>query len=749
MRHLAYVWFALLTASGIASAQISTVPGSLDFGGQSMATSSAPQAVTVTNNGAGTVTISAVSVGDPQFSQSNTCTTVAPGASCTVTVTFTPAIVAGDLNATFPVSSSLTVTSNAPGSPNQVPLSGVAERSLVTHYYRSILRRAPDAGGKAFWQKDTLRMAGLETNVNEAWFAMAQFFYFSAEYKAFNRDDTGFVTDLYNTFFNRAPDSGGLAFWLDQISQGMPREVVLTSFMFSQEFRDFTASIFGNPSVRKEVDLVMDMYRGLLSRLPEDAALASLAERIRAEQCKAAPDVMPIASEMFLFTIGTPEYTDKQRTNAQFVGDLYNTYLRRGGDLQGVQFYVNSLNSGALNRYQVGNIFLNSAEFKARADAVEAEGCVSRGTTALLGQPNGDMQPTDILSMAAVSFGGDGLPIVVSGAFKVSRCADALCATGLQQTTLDALFLQRPVGRPGTGLDGLPFIGYAAPSQYQGPPSLHTAKCGASNCSGLNTYSFLQGQGFTRSEFSMLDGASTTDDKALFVYSAPSLTIEKCADAACNTTTRTGLGPGYRAGVVARAGGLPLIAYEAPGAGIRLVTCGNPTCTSGNSVSTVDPENSTQIDWPATIETIAVALGVDGFPVLAYSVRYNPSNSSAVYTSFTRRAMKVAKCGDAQCSTGNVVTEIDQSLDGGWVSIVVPPDGRPVVSYRTSLDATLKIVRCGNAACTSGNTVTTLPGIGHPVSSVQMTLGPTGKPFFAMTQGSALRTFACNAVDCR
>ena len=67
-------------------------------------------------------------------------------------------------------------------------------------------------------------MATLGANVNEVWFAMAQQFYFSAEYAAFNRDNTGFVTDMYTTFFNRPPDSGGLAYWVGLLSSGMPRE---------------------------------------------------------------------------------------------------------------------------------------------------------------------------------------------------------------------------------------------------------------------------------------------------------------------------------------------------------------------------------------------------------------------------------------------------------------------------------------------------------------------------------------------
>jgi hypothetical protein len=88
-----------------------------------------------------------------------------------------------------------------------VSLTANGEHSLVTHYYRAILRRAPDAPGKSFWEGEATRMSAAGGNINETWYSMASFFFFSPEYASFNRDNNGFVTDLYNTFFNRAPDS--------------------------------------------------------------------------------------------------------------------------------------------------------------------------------------------------------------------------------------------------------------------------------------------------------------------------------------------------------------------------------------------------------------------------------------------------------------------------------------------------------------------------------------------------------------
>jgi len=353
---------------------------SLDFGGQSMGTTSPPMTVKITNAGAAELNVSKVIVEDgrtPQFGHANNCAAVAPGASCTVNVTFSPRPVPSvPLNGTQAVGQTLFITTNATGSPHAVALSGLGEKSLVTHYYRSILRRAPDGGGAAFWQGESQRLKDLGANVNETWFAMAQFFYFSAEYAALNRDATGFVTDLYNTFFNRVPDGSGLLFWTGLMGQGMPREVVLAAFMFSTKFVTFTQDIFGNTAARAEVDVVMDFYRGLLARTPDDGGFNNWVSQFRAAQCAGAGAVSARAEDISSTFANGSEYAARNRTNAQYVGDLYNSFLRRGGDLGGVQFWIGALDSNAITRDGARQQFIEGTEFQGRVANIVNQGCL-------------------------------------------------------------------------------------------------------------------------------------------------------------------------------------------------------------------------------------------------------------------------------------------------------------------------------------------------------------------------------------
>src|SRR5207245_702397 len=84
---------ANLTGTGVASA-VSLAPASVAFGSQQVGSTSAAQAVTLTNTGNAALAITSIAVtgangGD--FAQTNNCgTLVAAAASCTINVTFTP-----------------------------------------------------------------------------------------------------------------------------------------------------------------------------------------------------------------------------------------------------------------------------------------------------------------------------------------------------------------------------------------------------------------------------------------------------------------------------------------------------------------------------------------------------------------------------------------------------------------------------------------------------------------------------------
>ncbi|MGA2606727.1 MAG: choice-of-anchor D domain-containing protein [Terriglobia bacterium] len=107
-----------VTLSGTGTApSVILSPTILPFSNQLVGATSAAQAVTLSNNGTASVIISSVAAsGD--FAQTNTCgTSVAGGANCTIHVTFNP-------TAPGKRTGTLTITDNAPNTPQTASLSG-------------------------------------------------------------------------------------------------------------------------------------------------------------------------------------------------------------------------------------------------------------------------------------------------------------------------------------------------------------------------------------------------------------------------------------------------------------------------------------------------------------------------------------------------------------------------------------------------------------------------------------------------
>jgi parallel beta-helix repeat protein len=108
---------------GSTGSGLSVSPTSLTFPSQALNTTSSAQTVTVNNTGSTAVSISQIAAsGD--FAESSTCgASIAASASCTVSVTFTPA-------AAGTQTGSLTITSNATNSPSTVSLTGTGAGSV-------------------------------------------------------------------------------------------------------------------------------------------------------------------------------------------------------------------------------------------------------------------------------------------------------------------------------------------------------------------------------------------------------------------------------------------------------------------------------------------------------------------------------------------------------------------------------------------------------------------------------------------
>lgn len=112
------------------SPNVGLSPSTVNFGNQQVGKTSAPQTVTLTNTG--NLDLSPPSflltgTNSSDFAQTNTCGTspLAPQASCTINLTFTPTLFASE-------TANLSITDNAPDSPQTIPLSGTGAGATAT-----------------------------------------------------------------------------------------------------------------------------------------------------------------------------------------------------------------------------------------------------------------------------------------------------------------------------------------------------------------------------------------------------------------------------------------------------------------------------------------------------------------------------------------------------------------------------------------------------------------------------------------
>jgi hypothetical protein len=113
-----------VTGVGVLPA-VTFTPASLTFPTQLIFTTSKTKTLTLTNSGLGILNISTVAVTGP-FAQTNNCgSTVNPAGSCTISVTFIPTT-----RGVF--TASISITYNAPASPQSVSLTGTGTAVQLT-----------------------------------------------------------------------------------------------------------------------------------------------------------------------------------------------------------------------------------------------------------------------------------------------------------------------------------------------------------------------------------------------------------------------------------------------------------------------------------------------------------------------------------------------------------------------------------------------------------------------------------------
>jgi len=149
-----------------------------------------------------------------------------------------------------------------------------------------------------------------------------------------------------------------------------------------------------------------------------------------------------------------------------------------------------------------------------------------------------------------------------------------------------------------------------------------------------------------------------------------------------------------------------------------------------NIITTVDTAGTTGM-------FTSIAIGADNLPVVSY-------------TDYTNYDLKILKCGNNACTSGNTITAVDTAGTTGLdPSMTIGADGLPIMSYYKSFTSytNLIILKCGNNACTSGNTITAITTNGMGMFG-SIAIGADGLPAVSYADYRVLRILKCGNNAC-
>ena len=174
----------------------------------------------------------------------------------------------------------------------------------------------------------------------------------SAEHGPQTTSNSAYVESLYANLLNRSADAGGLAFYTNELAQGISQAQVAVQIATSAEAQAtikpaFDAGLFVGDASETAV---ARLYYGLLERAPDVGGLLSFETFVKQGGATGgAPGAIEALKTVAGAMLASSEYAAVHPgtlTNAQFVDEVYTDALGRYADAAGLTFWQGAFSRG-------------------------------------------------------------------------------------------------------------------------------------------------------------------------------------------------------------------------------------------------------------------------------------------------------------------------------------------------------------------------------------------------------------------
>ncbi len=180
-----------------------------------------------------------------------------------------------------------------------------------------------------------------------------------------------FVTDLYWTYPQRAPDTGGYQAWLNAVPV-YGRTAVRDGFAYSGEFSGLVSRIFGiNTDDNQRALLFVYKLYSALARDPSNGELSAGIDRLNNAAAQGQSQVIAEAQAYAREIFTSTEYVNRNRNDRDYVMDLYLATVQRAPDTAGWDAWTSAVASSGRTTVREG--FLTSGEFQYLASTLYRE----------------------------------------------------------------------------------------------------------------------------------------------------------------------------------------------------------------------------------------------------------------------------------------------------------------------------------------------------------------------------------------